>query len=127
VAQEINDLSWDIMVEEELHGITLKLICPGGERKEALGGEETEGGTIGTYKTLGYLVWMIWFRTVCLAFSVLLFGACGATEQTPGDVGQKFEEGIKGNGTIVPEDKDRSQTGPSDNSPVTKPAGVPPS
>jgi hypothetical protein len=84
-----------------------------------------EGGTIGTYKTLGYLVWMIWFRTVCLAFSVLLFGACAATEQTPGDVGQKFEEGIKGNGTIVPEDKDRSQTGPSDNSPVTKPAGVP--
>ena len=86
-----------------------------------------EGGTIGTYKTLGYLVCMIWLRTVCLVFSVLLFGACSVTEQTPADVGQKFEEGIKGDGTIVPEDKDRSQTGPTDNSPVTKPAGAPPS
>ena len=86
---------------------------------------------------------MIRLRTVCLAFSVLLFGACSVTEQSPGEVGQKFKEGIKGNGTIVPEDKDRSQTSPSDtlqtgpsddsqtapsvNSPVTKPAGVPPS
>jgi hypothetical protein len=86
---------------------------------------------------------MIRLRTIFLAFSVLLFGACGVAEQTPGDVSQKFKEGIKGNGTIVPEDKDRSQTGPSDNSqigpsdnsqtapsvnsPVTKPAGVPPS
>ena len=66
-------------------------------------------------------------RTIFLALPVLLFGACAATEQTPTEVGQKFEEGIKGNGTIVPEDKDRSQTGPSENSPVTKPAGVPPS
>jgi hypothetical protein len=61
---------------------------------------------------------------ICLALAVFLFGSCGATEQTPNDVGQKLEEGIKGNGTIVPEDKDRSQSGPSDNSPVTKPAGV---
>jgi hypothetical protein len=78
---------------------------------------------------------MIRLRTACLAFSVLLFGACSVTEQTPGEVGQKFKEGIKGNGTIVPEDKyrpqtgptDASQTGPSINSPVTKPAGMPPS
>jgi hypothetical protein len=84
-----------------------------------------EGGTIGTYKTLGYLVWMSCFRTICFLLTLLLFGACAATEQTPAEVGQKFEEGIKGNGTIVPEDKDRSQSGPSENSPVTKPAGVP--
>jgi len=71
--------------------------------------------------------WMSGLRTIFSALSLLLFGACAVTEQTPTEVGQKFEEGIKGNGTIVPEDKDRSQTGPSENSPVTKPAGVPPS
>jgi hypothetical protein len=71
------------------------------------------------------LAWMICFRTIYLALAVLLFGSCGGTEQTPGPLGQKLEEGIEGNGTIVPEDKDRSQSGPSDNSPVTKPAGVP--
>jgi len=68
---------------------------------------------------------MACFRTVCLACSVFLFEACAVTEQTPGDVGQKFEEGIKGNGQIVPNDKDQSQTGPSNDSPVTKPAGAP--
>jgi hypothetical protein len=56
---------------------------------------------------------------------VLLIEACSVTEQTPRDVSQKFEEGMKGNGQIVPNDKDHSQTGPSDNSPVTKPAGAP--
>ena len=71
------------------------------------------------------LVRMACFRTICLAFSVFFFEACAATEQTPGDVGQKFEEGIKGNGQIVPNDKDQSQTGPSNDSPVTKPAGAP--
>jgi hypothetical protein len=64
-------------------------------------------------------------RSICLALLVLFFEACSVSEQTPGDVGQKFEEGIKGNGKIVPEDKDRSQTGSSDNSPVTKSAAVP--
>jgi hypothetical protein len=68
---------------------------------------------------------MTWFRTICLAFSILFFEACSVTEQTPGDVSQKFEEGIRGKGKIVPEDKDHSQANPSSNSPVTKPAGVP--
>ena len=66
-------------------------------------------------------------RTIYLAFLVLLFEACSITEQTPGDVSQKFEEGIKGNGKIVPTDKGQSQTNPSNNSPVTSPAaGTPP-
>jgi hypothetical protein len=68
---------------------------------------------------------MTWLRTVCFAFLVLLFEACSVTEQTPGDVGQKFEEGIKGNGKIVPEDQDQSQKGSSTNSPATAPAGLP--
>lgn len=67
---------------------------------------------------------MTCFRTVCLAFVFFFFESCSVTEQTPGDVSQKFEEGIKGKGKIVPEDKDHSQTGPSSNSPVTKPAGA---
>jgi hypothetical protein len=73
------------------------------------------------------LLWrgMIYVRILCLAILVIFFGACSVTEQTPEDVGQKFEEGIKGNGKIVPDDKDHSQTSPSTNSPVTKPAGVP--
>jgi hypothetical protein len=62
------------------------------------------------------------FSVICLALLALFFGACSVTEQTPNDVGQKFEEGIKGEGKIVPNDKDRSQTNPSNNSPVTQPA-----
>jgi hypothetical protein len=57
---------------------------------------------------------MTCFRTICLAFSVVFFEACGVTEQTPGDVGQKFEEGVTGKGKIVPNEKE--QTSPSDNS-----------
>jgi hypothetical protein len=68
---------------------------------------------------------MIYVRILCLAIPVISFAACSVTQQTPEDVGQKFEEGIKGNGKIVPEDKDRSQTSPSANSPVTKPAAAP--
>ena len=69
---------------------------------------------------------MIYVRILCLATLVVSFSACSVTEQTPEDVGQKFEEGIKGNGKIVPDDKDHSPTAPpSTNSPVTKPAGVP--
>jgi hypothetical protein len=69
---------------------------------------------------------MIYVRILCLAILVVFFEACSVTEQTPEDVGQKFEEGIKGNGKIVPDDKDHSPTAPpSTNSPVTKPAGVP--
>src|SRR5271165_2227617 len=60
---------------------------------------------------------MTYVRTSCLSLLVLLcFAACSVTEQTPADVGQKFEEGIQGNGHIVPNDKDHSQTGPADNS-----------
>jgi hypothetical protein len=66
-----------------------------------------------------------YFRTIFLAFLILLFEACSVTEQTPDDVGQKFEEGIKGKGKIVPDDQDHSQTSPSNNSPVTQPAGSP--
>jgi hypothetical protein len=65
---------------------------------------------------------MTHIRTICLAFSFLSSEACSVTEQTPAEVGQKFEEGIKGNGKIVPNDKDHSQTTPSNNSSVTEPA-----
>jgi hypothetical protein len=68
---------------------------------------------------------MTCFRTICLAFLVFFFEACSVTEQTPSEVSQKFEEGIKGKGKIVPNDKDPSQTSPSSNSPVAKPAGAP--
>jgi hypothetical protein len=68
---------------------------------------------------------MIYVRILCLAILVISFTACSVTEQTPEDVSQKFKEGIKGNGQIVPEDKDHSQTSPSTNSPVTKPAAAP--
>jgi hypothetical protein len=71
---------------------------------------------------------MLCGRTICFLFMVLLFEACSVTEQTPADVGQKFEEGITGNGRIVPEDNDHSdhsQTGSSINSPATAPAGLP--
>lgn len=73
------------------------------------------------------LVWrrMSYVRISGLAILVITFAACSVTEQTPEDVSQKFKEGIKGNGQIVPEDKDRSQTSPSANSPVTKPAAAP--
>jgi hypothetical protein len=54
---------------------------------------------------------------------VLLFEACSVTEQTPSEVGQKIEEGIKGKGKIVPIDQDGSQTEPSTNLPATQPAG----
>jgi hypothetical protein len=66
---------------------------------------------------------MTYVRTICLAFLVLFFEACSVTQQTPDDVVQKFEEGIKGKGKIVPNDKDHPQTTPSNNSPVTQPAG----
>jgi hypothetical protein len=57
-----------------------------------------------------------------MASLVFYFEACSVTEQTPDDVGRKFEEGIKGKGKIVPNDKDHSQASPSSNSPVTQPA-----
>jgi hypothetical protein len=68
---------------------------------------------------------MTWLRTICLAFAVFFFEACGVTEQTPGEVRQKFEEGVTGKGKIVPNDKDHSQTGPSEDSSVLKPPGAP--
>jgi hypothetical protein len=68
---------------------------------------------------------MIYVRILCLVSLVISFAACSVTQQTPEDVSQKFKEGIKGNGQIVPEDKDRSLTSPSANSPVTKPAAAP--
>jgi hypothetical protein len=68
---------------------------------------------------------MTHIRTICLAFSLLSFAACSVTEQTPSEVGQKFEEGIKGNGKIVPNDKDHSQSIPSNNSSVPEPTDSP--
>ncbi len=68
---------------------------------------------------------MIYVRILCSVILLVSFAACSVTEQTPEDVSQKFKEGIKGNGQIVPEDKERSQTSPSANSPVTKPAAAP--
>jgi hypothetical protein len=64
------------------------------------------------------------FRTICLAFLILFFEACSVTEQTPDEVGRKFEEGIKGEGKIVPNDKDHSPIGPSNTSPATQPAAL---
>jgi hypothetical protein len=69
---------------------------------------------------------MTHIRTICLAFWFLSFEACSVTEQTPEEVGQKFEEGIKGNGKIVPNDKDHSQAIPGNNSLVPEPADLPP-
>jgi hypothetical protein len=69
------------------------------------------------------LAQVTYVRTICLASLLLFLEACSVTEQTPDDVGRKFEEGIKGKGKIVPNDKDHSQTSPSNNSPVTQPAG----
>jgi hypothetical protein len=65
-----------------------------------------------------------YLRTISLALLMLILEACSVTEQTPEEVGQKFQEGIKGKGKIVPIDQDSSQTGPSSNSPITQPAGA---
>jgi hypothetical protein len=65
---------------------------------------------------------VIHVRTISLVVFVFLFEACSVTEQTPEEVGQKFEEGIKGKGKIVPIDQDGSQT-ESPNLPATRPAG----
>jgi hypothetical protein len=62
-------------------------------------------------------------RTISLAVFVFLFQACSVTEQPPAEVGQKFEEGIKGKGKIVPMDQNGSQTESSTNLPATQPAG----
>jgi hypothetical protein len=67
---------------------------------------------------------MFWVRTIGLASLVLLLEACSVTEQTPTDVSQKFEEGIKGKGKIVPADKDHSPANVSNDSPVIKPTGA---
>jgi hypothetical protein len=65
-----------------------------------------------------------YLRTISLALLMLILEACSVTEQTPEEVGQKFQEGIKGKGKIVPIDQDSSQTVPSSNSPITQPAGA---
>jgi len=62
-------------------------------------------------------------RTTSLVVFVLLLEACSVTEQTPNEVGQKFEEGIKGKGKIVPIDQNGSQAEPSTNLPTAEPGG----
>jgi hypothetical protein len=62
-------------------------------------------------------------RLIFLVGFVLLFEACSITEQTPNEVGQEFEQGIKGKGKIVPIDQSGSQAEPSTNLPATEPAG----
>jgi len=64
-------------------------------------------------------------RLICLALLFLFVEACSVTEQTPEEVGQKFEEGIKGNGKILPNDKDHSQEIPSNRSSGPEPADSP--
>jgi hypothetical protein len=64
-----------------------------------------------------------YLRAISLALLVVVLEACSVAEQTPDEVGRNFGEGIKGKGKIVPIDQDRSQAGPSSNSPVTQPAG----
>jgi hypothetical protein len=54
---------------------------------------------------------VIGLRVISLALLMLTFAACSVTEQTPDEVGQKFQEGIKGKGKIVPIDQDGSQAG----------------
>jgi hypothetical protein len=66
---------------------------------------------------------VIYVRTISLIVFLLLFGACSVTEQTPSEVGQTFEEGIKGKGKIVPLDQEGSQAEPSTNLPATQSAG----
>ena len=62
-------------------------------------------------------------KIIVSTVGVFLLGACSVTEQTPDEVGQKFEQGIKGQGKIVPIDQDQSQTEPSNNAPANPPAG----
>jgi hypothetical protein len=50
-------------------------------------------------------------RLIFLALLTLAFVACSVTEQTPDEVGQKFQEGIKGKGKIVPIEQDSSRPG----------------
>jgi hypothetical protein len=52
---------------------------------------------------------VIGLRVISLALLMLTFAACSVTEQTPDEVGQKFQEGIKGKGKIVPIDQEGSQ------------------
>jgi hypothetical protein len=65
---------------------------------------------------------VIHVRTISFVVFVFLFEACSITEQTPDEVGKKFEEGIRGKGKIVPIDQDGAQT-ESANLPATQPAG----
>jgi hypothetical protein len=59
---------------------------------------------------------VIGLRVLSMVSLTLTFAACSVTEQTPEEVGQKFQEGIKGKGKIVPIEQEGSQTGPG-NSP----------
>jgi hypothetical protein len=54
---------------------------------------------------------VISLRVISLALLMLTFAACSVTEQTPDEVGQKFQEGIKGKGKIVPIDQEGSHAG----------------
>ncbi len=54
-----------------------------------------------------------------VSFSVLT--GCSFTQQTPTDVGQRFQEGIQGKGRLLPSDQDNAPN--TGNSPVTQPAG----
>jgi hypothetical protein len=61
-----------------------------------------------------------------LAMSLYLFGACTVAEQTPDEVGQKFEQGIKGKGKLVPIDQEQSETEPPTNAQSKPPSGFSP-
>jgi hypothetical protein len=63
-----------------------------------------------------------YLRAISLALLVVFFESCSVAEQTPDEVGRNFEEGIKGNGKIVPIDQGGSEQSPSSNSPITQPA-----
>jgi hypothetical protein len=54
---------------------------------------------------------VIGLRLIPLVLLTLAFVACSVTEQTPDEVGQKFQEGIKGKGKIVPIDQEGSHAG----------------
>ena len=52
---------------------------------------------------------VILFFSVALLF---LMGACSVAEQDAAGVGQKFQNGIQGRGSIVPNDPTRDSFGP---------------
>jgi hypothetical protein len=52
----------------------------------------------------------------------LSISGCALTDQTPNDVGEKFQQGIQGKGHLVPQDESGATTEPMNSS--TAPSGA---